>query len=214
MRILDCDLRNRRRTTLVACVATALYAAAPSTLAANTWNVTTCADSGPGSLRDTVAAVTTLSGDFIDLHSLTAATAGCANAQFPLFPATISLTTGAIAINQQALNVLGPGQGNLLIAHSPASAFPDRLLAHLGNGELHVSGVALSGGYTLGSNVYGGCVFSAGNLTIDHVQVTACKTYVNYGGYNYALGGATTRKAPCGQQQHADAECRQESRTE
>jgi hypothetical protein len=199
MHTLDRNRKTQRRATIVACIAAALSVGAPATLAANIWNITTCADAGPGSLRDTVGAATTLTGDYIDLRHLSGVP-GCSNVQFPMIQAVISLTTGSIAISQKDLNLLGPGSDKLLVTRSPASAFYDRLLTHLGAGELHVSSVSLSDGYRIGglfNYPAGGCIYSAGNLTIDHVNATNCKAIIGgeggyaYGGAVYARGTAT-----------------------
>ena len=61
--------------------------------------VTNCADSGTGSLRASIAAAA--SGETIDLSSL-----ACS---------TITLTSGAIAIAQNGLTIVGPGEHQLTI---------------------------------------------------------------------------------------------------
>ena len=79
---------GRRHRPLVAGLALAFAASdvtLPSAAAAATHLILNCNDSGFGSLRDAIGAVTTLSGDTIDLSQ-------------PLPCSSITLTTGAIFV--------------------------------------------------------------------------------------------------------------------
>jgi len=118
---------------------------------ATTWSVGSCADTGSGSLREAVALAA--SGDTIDLSAL-----ACT---------TITLSTGAIVVAQDDLTLIGAGIGALTID----SAAADRVLRHTGTGTLHLRGLGLAQGY---ATTAGGCVASAGNLDLDHVDVTGC----------------------------------------
>jgi len=103
-----------QRRPLALCLAAIL--AVPLPALASTITVTTCADSGAGSLRDAVAAA--ISGDTIDFD----ANLGCS---------TISLTSGAITIANGAdgqplsnLTIEGPGRNALTID----AGYADRVL--------------------------------------------------------------------------------------
>jgi len=60
-----------RTTSLAACIAALLGLSAPATLAATTHPITSCDDSGLGTLRTVVGHPWTLSGDTVDLSGLT-----------------------------------------------------------------------------------------------------------------------------------------------
>lgn len=123
-------------------------------LHAGTVFVSNCDDSGNGSLRDAVGTAT--SGDTVDLTTL-----GCS---------TISLTSGAIAIPQETLTLEGPGT-DLTID----GGYSDRIFRHAGSGTLFVSGVTLSSGkYVSNASAKGGCIYSAGNLSLSDAVVTRC----------------------------------------
>ena len=133
-----------------------------------TRTVANCNDTGSGSLRDAVANV--VSGDVIDLSSL-----ACG---------TITLTSGAIEINQGNVAVQGPGPGSLTIDAGGKS----RVFYHDRPGTLTISGVTLANGYDLESAfAQGGCVVDFGSLALDRVDVTACRA-ASTG--DTALGGA------------------------
>ncbi len=200
MRKTLCNPVDRRRTALAACIAATFSVAAPALIAANTWTVTTCADSGAGSLR-AIVATSALNGDTVDLSHLTAASPGCANAEFPLFPATISLTTGSINIPPIDLTIQGPGREKLMIA-PPVGSF--RVLNHyyeygVTSGTLHVNGMTISRGYVLGgfaSYPKGGCIYSSGSVIMDDVTLTGCTATAQYasttsGGALFAKGAVT-----------------------
>src|ERR1051325_5762162 len=89
--------------------------------------VTTTADSGPGSLRDVIAAAS--AGDTIDF-----AVSG-----------TITLTNGELLIAKD-LNISGPGAGNLTIQRSTASGTPNFRIFNLQSGIGTVSGLTVNNG--------------------------------------------------------------------
>jgi hypothetical protein len=70
-------------------------------MGATSWPVSNCNESGPGSLRAVIAAVTTVSGDTVDMSGL-----ACS---------VVSLTTGEIVVAQNALSIMGPGANLLTI---------------------------------------------------------------------------------------------------
>jgi hypothetical protein len=130
--------------------------------------VTDCADDGPGSLR---AAVTGAgNGDTIDLTALTCA--------------TITLSTGAIAVPVDDLTVVGPGREALAIDGGNA----DRVLIHPYGGALSLRGLTIQHGRDRATGFHvagGGCIASAGYLTLKDATVRAC-----YAGGEGAYGGA------------------------
>lgn len=137
--------------------------------------VTNCDDSGAGSLRDTVGAAA--SGDLIDLSGLS-----CSH---------ITLTTGAIVMGQHDIGFQGPGRNKLAVdaSGSPGSS----VFVHLGGGTLHIDGITIENGskYTSDANAKGGCVYSNGNVVLEHSTVDHCSAsthlpYFSFGGGVYS----------------------------
>ena len=125
---------------------------------ATTFAVTNCNDSGPGSLRDTVARAQ--SGDLVDLRGL-----HCT---------TIVLTRGAIEIPQQNLALLGRGDGALAITSQNRS----RILSHKGAGTLRIAWLSIVDGLHVSETfAEGGCIYSSGNVTLQHARVHQCEAY-------------------------------------
>jgi hypothetical protein len=129
--------------------------------------VTNCDDDGPGSLRATIAAAA--NDETVDLSALTCA--------------TISLTTGYIGIAQDDLAIVGPGAALLAIDAGSASG----VLRHTGAGTLSLTGLTISHGQYTGSTPLGGCLYSAGSISLANSTVAYCQ--VNGSG-TMALGGA------------------------
>jgi hypothetical protein len=145
--------------------------APPSVAPAATWPVTHCGDDGEGSLRAAVAGAT--SGDTVDLRAL-----ACS---------TITLVTGAIAVEMDNLTIEGPGRHVLAIDGNQL----DRVLVHPYGGTLHVRGLTLRNGRISAENfdiTGGGCVASAGYLLIEDSAVRDCSSVAigSYGGGIYA----------------------------
>jgi hypothetical protein len=151
---------------LAAAVA-ALAGAAMTTAAeaAVTRPVTSCDDSGPGTLRAVVAM--SASGDTVDYSLLQ-----CQQS-------SISLQTG-IAVAQNDLTVVG----------NPAIAVIgkyDRVFDHTGSGTLTVAGMMIAGGSATGSNVRGGCIASTGRVVVYESRLDNCYAH---GTSSFAYGGA------------------------
>lgn len=113
--------------------------------------VENCDDAGSGSLRAAVAAAS--SGALIDLSGL-----ACD---------TITLTSGAIAVTAADLRLTGPGRKALSISGNDA----DRVFDHSGTGTLTLSGLTVTHGKSSGD---GGCILTAGHLSLSDVAVNAC----------------------------------------
>ena len=153
---------------------TSMHTAPPGRAPAGGIPVTNCDDSGPGSLRDAIDNVA-VSGDTIDLTNT-----GCS---------TITLTTGSIFIAQTDLTLQGPGMSGLEINGSYLYS-----LRHLGSGTLSVYDLTVMDGSKYLDAAYnidasGGCIYSAGTLTIARSAVEFCYASTANASYT-AKGGA------------------------
>jgi len=167
------------RRPLVLCLAAILGASATPAIPvlaspAATLTVTSCEDSGAGSLRDTIASA--VSGDTIDFSP-------------DLACSRITLTSGAITIGQgsdalpiETLDIVGPGRNALTIDGN----YLDRALVHDAGAAsaLTISGLAFQHGFTDGD---GGCVLTQGSVSFDDVELSEC-----------AAGQVMTARAPLG----------------
>ncbi|MEP7042905.1 MAG: choice-of-anchor Q domain-containing protein [Dokdonella sp.] len=127
--------------------------------------VTSCQDSGSGSLR----AVAQMAGntDTIDLTQLQ-----CSQ---------ITLTTGRVEL-PSFINVVGPGSSAVTIDGNNY----DRIFFHDGGGVLYIKGLTLTHG---AGGLAGGCVYSNGNVQLNDVAVRACKIIAEGGSSTYRGGG-------------------------
>jgi hypothetical protein len=168
-----------RTSLFIACLTAGAALTDPSTAqcAATTWLVNTCidADSGTGttgSLR--YAARKAASGDIVDMSGLQ-----CGK---------ITLTTGAVTIDQNDLTLLGPGANSLAITGlNDGVTELDRILNHQGSGTLTVKNLSTQHGdlrATTGTG--GGCIYSFGNIYLSGVDVISCSA-ISFSGR--ALGG-------------------------
>jgi hypothetical protein len=139
--------------------------------------VTSCADDGgENTLRH--ALTNAADGDTVDLGQLTCS--------------TITLQSSAISVEVDNLTVAGPGADKLTI-HGPAqmkSSAPDggpilRVLSHYGSGTLTLSGMTITDGSLAADKAYGGCIYSAGALSISLARITHCSAT----GQSRAWGG-------------------------
>ena len=151
------------RALLISALFTAACCLSPSADAA-TRVVTQCGDSGPGSLRATIASA--LDGDTVD-----------ASACY-----LISITSGQIAIPQDNLQIHG-SNGTPYITASMQS----RVLRHFGTGTLRLRSLSMSEGRIAAPMVAGGCLYSSGRVELVNVAVGGCHA-VSTGGSGY--GGA------------------------
>ncbi len=172
------DAARRIFPTLPAPREAAPHAGASRPLA--THPVANCNDDGPGSLRDAVAAAA--SGDTIDLSAL-----HCSS---------ITLTTGAIEVRLDDLELVGPGANRLAIDGNAA----DRLFIHPRGGTLRLKGFTLRRGSARAEQFHvsgGGCIASAGYLELYDSVVRDCYAVGigSYGGavyaYSLTLGNTT-----------------------
>jgi hypothetical protein len=139
--------------------------------------VTSCADAGPGSLRDVIGMAP--SGTTVDLS------------QLPCADSTITLTSGAIPIGgNRVVNVSGVPVLKMPQAPAPAQAVGptpiidgshnSRIFNHDGSGDFKLLGVVLRNGYALGP---GGCLRSYGDVVMTGTTISGCTAHaVNYNG--------------------------------
>lgn len=139
----------------------------PPPTGAATTVVKNCNDSGTGSLRTAVA--NAASGDVIDLSQLSCS--------------TITLTSGAIAISQDSLELDGPGADKLAIDGGYSAGHVHHAFAHSGTGYLNIFGVTVTDAkYVSSSFAQGGCISSLGSVYLASSTVTGCFAQ-SHGGY-------------------------------
>src|ERR1700733_4429133 len=158
-----CEPLRQRRLLPLAAGIIALFGIADA--GANTF-VFNCEDHGQGSLRYAVSVAP--DGDVIDMRGLS-----CSK---------ITLTTGAIQVPQQDLYFFGPGQDNLTITgkYGIESIEQDRIFNHTGSGTLDLQSMTISYG-SIAKQSEGGCVYSAGSVTLAEATVTNCFISNSYG---------------------------------
>lgn len=127
-----------------------LFAVAQYCAAATTWTVTSDADSGEGTLRETLA--NAADGDTI-MFSLTEQT-------------TIMLTEGPLQVHK-SISILGPGQDQLTVDAEQL----DRVFYIAPEKIVLISGVTIANGKT--SDKDGGGVYNEGTLTLNDCTLTA-----------------------------------------
>lgn len=188
------ELLRRKKLLAVAIVAAGGFVAPD--VHASTWTVNSCADTNSGSLAGKsgtlkFAAQNAGNGDTVDLSQLPG-TYGCS---------TITLKTGAVEFAQNSLTLKGIASSPIAITGKYCNPFPscttepDRIIKHTGTGTLDIYGVSLQKGYltTSGSTTLtGGCVYSSGNVILDHSIVGECKLAADsgsaYGGGLFVVG--------------------------
>lgn len=154
----------------------ALVAAAQVTGAAGqtVWMVTSNADSGPGSLRDTVAGATP--GDTIRFDMTQVVS-------------PIALSSGQIVLDQD-VNIEGPGAGVLALRNTSAPNSASRVLLVQPGVTAAISGLTLTGGNVLDPE-RGGGISNSGTLTLSFANISG-NAAGNLGGGIANLGGTLT----------------------
>lgn len=139
--------------------------------AGNTWTVTSCGDTGPGTLRDVMDSWAQ-DGDTIDL---TGRTCGTINLQSSLVTSANSLTIKGDPENKYDIS----------------GGLNDRIFTHTGTGTLTLDGVSILQGKISTSNTYaqGGCIRSDGNVKLTNQSDAKYCIAESIGG-GYAAGGA------------------------
>lgn len=160
--------RPLRLHPLAACLVAALGLGSATPVPAHVANkvvVTSCQDSGTGSLRAAVQA--SADGDIVDLTQLPCS--------------LITLTTGRIDISHN-LELLGPGSGLLTVDGDNN----DRIFNQNSTGELAIYGMTLQRGYGF---LAGGCVYSNGAVVLNDAIVAHCRVIGDAGTSTYRGGG-------------------------
>ena len=142
-------VRSTSMRLLSAVIAGVLFSAP----AFNAWAiglpVTSCADDGSaGTLRSAVASAQ--AGDVVTLS------------QLPLVCSTVSLAMGAIEIPAANLTIEGDVNRSITISAGDKS----RVLHHTGTGTLVLKYLGVSDGYYIAPVAHGGCIYSAGSVTL------------------------------------------------
>ena len=147
-------------------------------------NVNSCADDlTTGTLREVVALAG--DGDTIDLHT-----------NLPLACSTITLAHGEIKTPPAADHIYleGPSDRQLTITLvQPAGGPYSRILNHPTSGTMGIKNLTLTNGKykSTTGNALGGCIYSAGGLTINSSTLSGCfATAAKPAGGSVAQGGA------------------------
>lgn len=168
--------RRATRRPLATCIAACLLFATPLPGLAAEWLVTSCNDAGQDSLRDVIDNQAQ-SGDTVDLTYLICG--------------TISLTTGAINIDQDDLTLIGPEDMDLIIEGGPEYPWTNHygyVLRHEGNGTLRMENLTVTSPVARPYNSEdGGCISSEANVYLKNVLVTDCLVKTSS---NFVQGGA------------------------
>jgi hypothetical protein len=162
-------LRNAAvaRVSLAMTLLSALLLMSAPVARAAQWTVTSIADSGPGSLRDTIAGAA--AGDTIDF-SLS-------------YPATITLTGGPLTINT-SVTISGPGTSQLSISGNNAS----KIFVIASGSTVAINGLAIQDGYFGGlccEDIYysgGGAIEIQGGATVTLTAVAVSNSSGAFGG--------------------------------
>lgn len=147
----------------------------PGQVTAATLAVTHCGDSGPGSLRDRIAAAA--EGDVVDLRGL-----ACRQ---------VTLTSGPILIAQRELTVEGAGFDRITISGD----YNHPVFRQQQPGVLTLRRMSIQKGVLRAPLALGGCIYTAGRLELLGVHVHHCSALgtgpdstVSAGGGVYAEG--------------------------
>lgn len=166
----------RRRLTAFLSSASALALGPLCANCALAATVTNCNNTGAGSLRSAIAAT---------------ATGGTVTFSPSLSACTITLATSAIPITVADLTIQGPVSNAFTIN----AAQNYRVFNHSGTGTLSIEHLKIeSGKYKASTSAKGGCIFSAGSVSLTGTTVTNCTAYAT-AATGKARGGALYAKA-------------------
>jgi hypothetical protein len=188
--LIDLTRTGLRQRPIAACLAAVFAIASTSALAAQrasatpllptspesaaspaTITVFNCTDAGIGSLRVSIGIA--VSGDTIDLSQLTCS--------------TITLTSGALAVDVDALTLKGSPSHRVTIDGDRNAHQYDRAIKHTGAGILAINDLTIANAKYQDGNFRGGCIYSGGSVYLTRSTVTNCETLDSNGA---ALGGA------------------------
>ena len=181
-------MATQRARPVAAAVAIVFGLASPLALATNRI-VSSCLDDGtPGTLRSVISAVTTVTGDTVDMSGLSC----------PGNVIALATNGNHIDVSQMNLAIKGPAGSVLTIDGSALyeGVYYNHadLFQHTNTGTLSIQDLALSGGHQKHKDIVslGGCLQSAGNVSLTNVTISSC-TNSSYnltakGGAVYAAG--------------------------
>jgi len=181
-------MATQRARPVAAAVAIVFGLASPLALATNRI-VSSCLDDGtPGTLRSVISAVTTVTGDTVDMSGLSC----------PGNVIALATNGNHIYVSQMNLAIKGPAGSVLTIDGSALyeGVYYNHadLFQHTNTGTLSIQDLALTGGHQKHKDIVslGGCLQSAGNVSLTNVTISSC-TNSSYnltakGGAVYAAG--------------------------
>jgi hypothetical protein len=142
---------------------------APAALA-NTWTVDSCAEGNAGDIATQTGSLRFVAANAPDGADVDMGNLGCS---------LISLSTGAVNLSQNNLNIIGPGVNKLTVS----GAFKGRVFNHTGTGTLAISDLSLAEGYVVNSAGFalGGCIASSGYLKLLHASLSGCSAVTDTG---------------------------------
>lgn len=185
---MKCRLEAIRPAPLAACLAAVFGFTAHASVSASTTHAITSCDDGataattPGTLRYEI--LHAMQTDAIDVSNISAV---CGTSYLTLYE-------GEIPITQSALAIYGSGTAVAI------RTIHGRIFKHTGAGTLSISDLTLESGYYASSysskNADGGCIYSAGSVTLTNASVIACEArlYKPSGGSPQVRGGAIFAK--------------------
>jgi len=124
----------------------------------------------------------------------------------PQCNSTITLETGALAINQNSLTIQGSAvdvihlRNDINGAYNGGIQVVDRVIKHSGSGTLELSYLAISQGYYISPALHanGGCVYSSGAVLMRNATVSDCHLLTQPGAVgdptHFASGGGLFSK--------------------
>jgi len=192
MSIASLVLRAPTHTPLAASIMTMFALTAPAANSATIWHVNTCAEGVSG---NSTTRTGTLRFALANAASgLNSATSDIVVIALPSScHSTISLTTGALAVTQNFLDIVGPpGRVTITAQGSPVK---DRIVTHTGNGTLTLTNLNLQDGQAATqSSEHGGCIYSKSSISLYNAGVYDCSAKsASIGGTAYG-GGVFTAK--------------------
>jgi len=185
---MKCRLEAIRPAPLAACLGAVFGLAAHATVSASTTHVITSCDDGataattPGTLRYEI------------LHAMQTDAINVSNISVVCGTSYLTLYEGEIPITQSALAIYGSGSTNAI------RTIHGRIFKHTGAGTLSISELTIESGYYSSAyssnNADGGCIYSAGNVTLTNASVIDCEArlYKPSSGSPQVRGGAIFAK--------------------
>jgi len=179
----------------------ALFGLSEPLAIANTLTVTSCADTGAGTLRSAVAQAMSTDTVAFDLPSLCNSTISLAT-EIPVFQPSLHISAQAGSANR--ITIHGSGSARVLNKLFNGTLYLDNLAIDNGTSYYPISGlggcVRSAGSISItyssfshctakGKNAYGGAIFATYNVSLSHSSVTSNNALAFPGGGDVAFGG-------------------------